>query len=235
MASTLSRFDARETLTYPELQALMEREAARASADLAAGRAVTDPHDAFLALNLQRMKRIDKTYRVPPELHQAIAALRRPQAWRVLTEPWCGDSAQSVGVLAAIAASASATATIDLRFVLRDQNPELMDRYLTDGNRAIPLLVAFDEHGSELFRWGPRPRPAVELFRLGKAEGLPREELLTRLHRWYALDRGRSVTAEIEELLSLATVPLPAISSCAPLPSDIPRERRQPAALGGRE
>jgi hypothetical protein len=196
--SALQDFDSRETLTYAELRALLEREATRVAADLKAGRRSDDPHEAFLPLNLHRTARIDKTFRVPPDLRQRVVSLREPQFWRVVTEPWCGDSAQSLGVIAAIAASSP---QIDLRFQLRDQHPDLMDRYLTDGNRAIPLLLAFDASGNELFRWGPRSRPARELFRLGQQAGLPKDQLLQRLHSWYALDRGRSVTRELEDLI----------------------------------
>lgn len=213
--SALDDFDSRAALTYSELRALLGREAARVTADVKAGRRSSDPHETFLPLNLQRTARIDKTFRVPPEVRHRVGSLQEPQFWRVLTEPWCGDSAQSLGVIAAIASS---NPKIDLRFLLRDENPDLMDRYLTDGNRAIPLLVAFDAAGQELFRWGPRPRPAKELFRLGQEAGLPKDELLQRLHSWYALDRGRSLTRELEDLIRQSedrpTVPEAWSSAC---------------------
>ena len=41
---------------------------------------------------------------------------------------------------------------INLKIILRDTNPVIMDLYLTNGTRSIPIFVAFDEKGNELFR-----------------------------------------------------------------------------------
>ena len=41
--------------------------------------------------------------------------------------------------------------------LLRDQNLELMDQYLTNGtSRAIPIFVFIDQNGNERAVWGPR-------------------------------------------------------------------------------
>src|SRR4051794_23250931 len=47
----------------------------------------------------------------------------------VLTEDWCGDAMLNNPVLLRVAEAAN----IEVRFVLRDQNLELMDQYLTNG------------------------------------------------------------------------------------------------------
>ena len=68
-------------------------------------------------------------------------------------------------------------AYIVMRYLLRDDNLEIMDRYLTDGKRSIPMVVSFAPEGRELFRWGPRPAPAqaiidaVESVARARAEG----------------------------------------------------------------
>jgi hypothetical protein len=77
-----------------------------------------------------------------------------------------------------------------------------MDAYLTDGTRGIPKLTAFDSQGRELFRWGPRPKPAVELFRRFKEEEVPGPELREKLHLWYAKNRGRALEEELVDLLA---------------------------------
>jgi len=76
-----------------------------------------------------------------------------------------------------------------------------MDQYLTNGKRAIPVLVAFDLDGNELFRWGPRPEAAAELFRECKEAGQAKETILEELHRWYAKDRGCTIEEELKSLL----------------------------------
>ncbi|QCJ45063.1 thioredoxin family protein [Bacillus sp. S3] len=71
----------------------------------------------------------------------------------VLTEDWCGDALLNNPILMRVAEAAG----IELRFVLRDQNLELMDQYLTNGtSRAIPIFIFIKEDGSEAAVWGPR-------------------------------------------------------------------------------
>ncbi len=96
-----------------------------------------------IKLNYQRSIRIQKSYRVNPDLLQVIRQIDKPRQWIVLTEDWCGDSAQN---LPFIARMAGLNEKVTLRILLRDQNPDLMDRYLTSGKRAIPKLIAFDEN-----------------------------------------------------------------------------------------
>ncbi len=110
----------------------------------------------FTALNLKRMQRIYKTTQLNKALELAVVNLKIPQHWYVITEAWCGDSAQILPVLARIAESAAGK--IQLHIFLRDENPEWMDCYLTNGNRSIPKLIAFDKNMKEIFTWGRAPK-----------------------------------------------------------------------------
>ena len=56
---------------------------------------------------------------------------------------------------------ADLTPTIELKIVLRDDNDEIMQQFLTNGTRAIPKLVVIDAESSVVLAdWGPRPEPA---------------------------------------------------------------------------
>lgn len=158
-----------------------------------------DDHRRYLRLNFQRSSRVHKHYRLSEEMHKAIRSIDRPQLWMVLTESWCGDSAQ---ILPQIARIAAASELITLKILPRDENKDLMQLYLTGGKESIPKLVAFDEHGRELFRWGPRPQAAAQLFKTLQAMGLPKEEIYQRLHLWYGRDRGQSVERELIKLIT---------------------------------
>ena len=61
----------------------------------------------------------------------------------VLTEGWCGDAAQVLPVINKIA---SLSDFIDLKIILRDEHEELMNKFLTNGSKSIPKLVAIDEN-----------------------------------------------------------------------------------------
>jgi hypothetical protein len=183
-------------MTPAEYRRYFETEVARAGLAAADSQ---DPHVRYLPLNLHRTVRIEETYTPSRKVQTAVQAIKGPQLWMVLAEPWCGDCAQNLPYIAKIAAC---NASIDLRILLRDQNPDIMDAYLTNGTRSIPKLVAFDSQGNELFQWGPRPQPAAELFRQLKESGAPREEVIQKLHLWYGRNRGRTLEAEFVALLS---------------------------------
>ena len=92
-------------------------------------------------LNRQRITRQEKTIDLDASVSEAIRRNERLMIWLILTEGWCGDAAQNVPVIEKIAAESD---KIETRYVLRDENLELMDRYLTGGARSIPKLIAID-------------------------------------------------------------------------------------------
>ncbi len=190
---------ARRGLTYDRYLELM---AARADRDPAGLTAEEREKITFTGLNLHRARRIARTWRPSAGLTAAMNALPGPQLWLTLTEPWCGDSAQCLPLFAVLAETRS---DIDFRLLLRDDNPQVMDRYLTGGKRGIPVVVALDETGGELFRWGPRPAAAQAVFDQAKNEGLAKPDILERLHLFYGRDRGRALDVELTALLNGVT------------------------------
>ncbi|MFA3783178.1 thioredoxin family protein [Melioribacteraceae bacterium 4301-Me] len=155
--------------------------------------------DEHIKLNFQRTNRIHKIYQIDNELKNIILRINSNQIWMVLTEAWCGDSAQS---LPYIAIFAEQNPKIDLRILLRDSNLDIMDQYLTGTSRSIPKLISFDLDGNELFQWGPRPKKAQELIAKLRDEGIPKEKYLEELHKWYANDKGKSIEEEFKKILS---------------------------------
>lgn len=154
---------------------------------------------AYARLNQQRMVRLEKTVQVQPDLQAAVQQLPRRYVWLVITEGWCGDAAQLVPVLDAVAKASDGQ--IETRYLLRDEHLPLMDRYLTNGSRSIPKLVVLRADTlTEAAVWGPRSAPAHQLVLRLKAEGLPLKEAATQLHAWYAQDK--TLTTQ-QELLAL--------------------------------
>lgn len=154
----------------------------------------------FTALNLKRMERILKTFS-PDENFSAVAKHTTPQTWILITEAWCGDSAQNLPILAKLAKASEGKIKLDI--ILRDENPEWMDAHLTNGTRSVPKMISADENGNELFSWGPRPAPAMEILRHWKAnqETMSHDDFEKELHTWYAKDKGQTLMHEIEALL----------------------------------
>ncbi|MGI9056722.1 MAG: thioredoxin family protein, partial [Pyrinomonadaceae bacterium] len=91
---------------------------------------------------------------------------------------------------------------IETRYVLRDENLELMDAYLTNNARSIPKLIALDaETLEEIGTWGPRPQAAMDYFLEMRASGMDKPQMMENLQRWYLQDKEKSVQAEFENLL----------------------------------
>ena len=154
----------------------------------------------YARLNEQRMSRLDKTVRVLPELAAAVQQLPRRYVWLILTEGWCGDAAQLLPVMEAVARASQGT--IETRYLLRDENPDLMANYLTNGAKSIPQLVVLQADTLlEASHWGPRPATAQALILKLKAEGMSHDDFITQLHTWYAHDKTQTTQRELLALV----------------------------------
>lgn len=156
----------------------------------------------YTKMNLQRMNRWDKKAKVSPELEKIMASISSPQVWLVITEAWCGDGAQSLPFIAKLAAL---NPMIELKIVMRDENPELMDAYLTEGARSIPILIALrGDLSKELFVWGPRPKFLQDRLKAYKLDpqNITSKEFADGTHLWYARDKNKAVAEELTPLIA---------------------------------
>ncbi|RQO72697.1 thioredoxin family protein [Pedobacter sp. KBW01] len=172
---------------------------------LAAGQTTgPDNSEAMLhysKMNVQRMNRVDKTVSLNEALTAAINDLKGNYKLWVITEGWCGDAAQIVPVFNKIAEAAPDK--FDLKFVLRDKNLPLIDAHLTNGGRAIPVLLVLDEKGEQVLKsWAPRPQVLQSLLKGWKQENTDPMATAEKLHSWYAKDKTQTTQAELAELLS---------------------------------
>lgn len=154
----------------------------------------------YAKLNLQRMQRLEKTTELTAELKAVCANVHEEFIWLVITEGWCGDASQNLPVFEKIEL---ACPHITLKLVLRDENPELMDRYLTNGTRSIPKLICIKkETGQELFIWGPRPTELQHIVTELKNNHVSSEEKSLIVQKWYNADKTQSVQKEFTQLVS---------------------------------
>jgi hypothetical protein len=150
-------------------------------------------------LNRKRMHRLEKTIVLSDSVKEKASSVGRKMIWLIITEGWCGDAAQNIPTIEKIAAESE---NIETRYVLRDENLELMDRYLTHNARSIPKLVALDaETLEELGTWGPRPLVAMNYFFEMKKNGLEKPQMMENIQRWYLQDKEQSLQKEFETLL----------------------------------
>jgi hypothetical protein len=168
----------------------------------------TDPSERrmhhYLNYNWERQAHVHDAYTPSDGFQSAVTSIEAPQLWMVLTEPWCGDSAF---LLPVIAEAAALSDDVTLRILLRDDNLDVMDQYLTGGSRSIPKLVGFSQEGQELFTWGPRPAPAAERFEALREQFDDKTEMIGEFLNYYEEGGWRAADEELAAAIRTADVP----------------------------
>ena len=163
------------------------------------------PYDKYIPINAQRVKRIRKALAkdgLRDDLKAAATGLKAGTRMLVLNEFWCGDGAQILPVHEAL--EAEAAGKLEVRVLLRDDNVDVMDLFLTNGGRSIPKTVLLDADMNVLGTWGPRPEEAMALVRRIKAVPAIAHTYSQEVHKWYAADKQQNIQAELAVLLGHA-------------------------------
>jgi len=158
-------------------------------------------YGAFVAASQQHKglwEGIYRIVRVPDWAFQALPLGTRRRLL-VIAEDWCGDASSTIPILARFADAAPG---VELRILRRDEHPELMDRYLTNGSRSIPIVIVLDESYHELGHWGPRPG-VLQAWVMENRPLVPKAELYPQFRRWYAQDRGETTLREVLAVAAL--------------------------------
>jgi len=162
------------------------------------------PYDHYIPVNRSRVKRIRKQLTLSPELIAAARGAVPETRWLIVNEHWCGDGAQILPVLEAIAIASEGR--IEARACYRDADTDLIDAFLTNGGRSIPKLIQFRASGEVTATWGPRPEEATALVRQVKSDPDPTiaANYGQPLHAWYTENRQQAIQKELLEVLAQA-------------------------------
>lgn len=90
----------------------------------------------------------------------------------VITEDWCGDAMMNNAILRRIAEAAD----IEVRAVYRDENLDLIDQYLTNGGRSIPVYLLLNKDGEVISKWGPRAEKVQQFVTENREKFPPKED-----------------------------------------------------------
>lgn len=156
--------------------------------------------DAYTQLLNKDQKDLHKLYKRRAEIDEAaVEAIRASGLHNILvvTEPWCGDSLAIFPVVAELFTEAGC----EIRIILRDEQTDLIDQFLTDGGRAIPMVIVLDEEFNERFHWGPRPEQAQLIVTGHKAAiaagEIEKAEIHKKVRAFYARDHGKATVSEL--------------------------------------
>ncbi len=154
----------------------------------------------YTKMNVQRMKRLDKTTLLNDDLVHSISQIKETCTWLIITEAWCGDAAQIVPIINKMADASAGK--ILLKFILRDEHLDIMDAHLTNGTRAIPKIIILDKSLNEITNWGPRPKTLQAMVKdWMKDPELTHEDWSEKVHAWYAKDKTQEIQREIKGII----------------------------------
>ena len=120
-----------------------------------------EEYKAQMTRNRERLDVNENAAQLSDEDLASYDQLKQPINALVIAEDWCGDVINNLPVLGHLAATSD---KVNVRVFLRDQNLDIMDQYLKEGQfRSIPVFVLFDENFRELGHWIERPARINEL------------------------------------------------------------------------
>jgi len=153
----------------------------------------------YSKLNDKRMDRLDKKLKISEETDASIYNLKNDFTFLVIAEGWCGDAAQIIPVLNKIA---EASSKIKLKIVLRDDNEELMNEFLTNRSKSIPKIIILDNQNNVINSWGPRPSIATRMVLDYKEQnGSLDADFKKNLQVWYNKDKGINTQEDLIKIL----------------------------------
>jgi len=151
----------------------------------------------YTKLGISRIKRGLKTFKLSEELIEA-AKNHPAKNWLIIQEAWCGDAANTMPVVSLLADQIEG---VNLKVMLRDEHPEVMENYLTNGGKAIPIFLTFDADFNQVTKWGPRPQPAQDMVMENKNNPtMSYQEFSIILQKWYQKDKTATFQEELVQL-----------------------------------
>jgi len=155
----------------------------------------------FTKLNAERTKRIEKTTVLDDNVIAEVEKISHSLVFFVIAESWCGDVAQNLPVIHKIA---ELNSNIQLKIILRDENESIMNEFLTNGARSIPVCILLDGETFEVLgKWGPRPGTAMSLMREYKNNpDISHDEANKNIQLWYAKDHTKNIQNEFLVMIS---------------------------------
>lgn len=149
----------------------------------------------YTSLNLKRMAKWDKIVKIQDSVRTHALALSQKEYWLIITEGWCGDAAHILPVIEHIA---QLNPLLTTHYVLRDENPDLMDQFLTNGGRSIPIILRLNADTLDIInQYGPRPKERQERFyQLRNNPDFSYPNWTIESQKWYAKDKGQTVQRE---------------------------------------
>ncbi|MDR7415740.1 MAG: thioredoxin family protein [Armatimonadota bacterium] len=129
------------------------------------------PYHAFLdrygtEVHRERWRRVYEAVTLTEEQQALLAGFQREMKLLVLAGTWCGDCVNQCPILQRFA---EVTPRIELRFLERDEHPDVREELAINLGYRIPVVVFLSEDFAEVARYGER---TLSLYRQMAVERL---------------------------------------------------------------
>ncbi|HFK5596116.1 thioredoxin family protein [Elizabethkingia anophelis] len=151
----------------------------------------------YYKLGIQRMNRMSEKYLPNEKQVETLAQKNFRGRILIISEAWCGDASQAIPVVVKFFEQ------YEVRITYRDQEPSLIDDFLTNGGKSIPIILFLDENFNVIGQWGPRPAHGKELLNKHKndPENYTKDDFYHELQVYYARNKGYDTIEELLEII----------------------------------
>jgi hypothetical protein len=115
-----------------------------------------------------RMRERYDALAIPEECEALLQQIEKPVHVVAIAEDWCGDVIRHAPVIHRIATNCP---QVQVRYIARNDHPDLFARFLTNGGEAIPKFIFLSDNFVECGNWGPMSTLARQWIARGKACG----------------------------------------------------------------
>jgi len=150
--------------------------------------------------NQQKMRASLESFVVEAPYEAFLRAVEKPVFVLALAKDWCPDVVRHVPVLATLE---DACPSLSVRYFTRNDHPEILSRFLTNGGEAVPKFKFFNMDFVECGTWGPMPSSCREIIARGRACG-GLKTARERVSALYAADPQLRIV--VEELIQIIAV-----------------------------
>lgn len=153
----------------------------------------------YTKMNIYRMNRLEKTVKLNQELINSVKNVKDKYYLVCLSEAWCGDAAQILPIIDKVC---QLNTNIELKILLRDENPDIISDNLSNGSKSIPKLILLDKELNKLKNWGPRTKKLSNFVNEYKQKpNFNKSELIKEIQQWYNKDNTIEIQKELMEFI----------------------------------
>jgi len=147
----------------------------------------------YYKLGVRRMERVEKQYSPEEKQVEELAQKKFRGKILIISEAWCGDASQIIPVISKFFEQ------YEIRITHRDQQPSLIDNFLTHGSKSIPIVIFLDDDLNVITSWGPRPEYGMELLAKHKEnpDRYTSDDFHNDLQVYYSKNKGVDIIDEI--------------------------------------